>query len=201
MKIVKLELKNQYMSSNCYLLIKDKDLVIVDPGFEDDTLYNYIRENDLNLKKILLTHGHYDHWTGLEKLRSLYDDVLLYASSLDEYWYYNNPFTKYIPKIDVDLNNLDEILLLDTSTKIIKTPGHSKGSVAFLFNNNLISGDLLFFEGIGRYDLNGGNFDNLKSSIEKIYKLNDDVIVYPGHGRNTSIKYEKNNNPFINKNS
>lgn len=201
MKLIKLELKNEYMSSNCYLLIYEDKAIVIDPGFEDDTLYSYLKDNNLKLDKIILTHGHYDHWTGLEKLRSLYKDTPLYASSLDNYWFLNNPFTKYVPKVDVDLNGLSNLPLFNNKVEIIKTPGHSKGSISLLFDNYLISGDLLFFEGVGRYDLEGGNYNTLKKSIQEIYKLDEDIIIYPGHGKNTSIGYEKLNNPFINKNS
>ena len=201
MKIIKLELKNNYMSSNSYLLIKDNNVVVVDPGFPDDLLFNYLKNNNLKLNKIILTHGHYDHWTGLEKLLSIYPNTKVYASSLDNYWLNNNPFTSYIPKIDVDLNNLDSIDILNTSFQIIKVPGHSKGSVAFMNqdDNYIIVGDLLFCESIGRTDLEGGSFKELEASVLKLYELNDDLIVYNGHGRPTTIGHEKKFNPFVKK--
>lgn len=201
MKIMKLELKNEYMSSNCYLLIKDDEAVVIDPGFDDLSLFNYLKDNNLKVSKVILTHGHYDHWTGLEKLLSIYENAKVYASSLDNYWFNNNPFTKYKPKINYDLNNFESLNLFNKEIKIIKTPGHSKGSISLYFDNNLISGDLIFFEGIGRYDLDGGDFITLKDSIKKIYKLDDNTTIYSGHGRNTKIGYEKLNNPFVNKNS
>jgi len=199
MKIIKLELKNNYMSSNSYLLIKNSEVVLVDPGFPDDVLFNYLKDNNLNLNKIILTHGHYDHWTGLEKLLSLYPNTNLYASSLDNYWFNNNPFTSYVPKIDVDLNDLESIELLNQKFQIIKVPGHSKGSIALLNekDNYIIVGDLLFFESVGRTDLDGGSFKELENSILKLYKLNDNLIVYNGHGRPTTIGHEKKFNPFV----
>lgn len=199
MKIIKLELRNDYMSSNSYLLIKDKDVVVVDPGFSDDRLFKYLKENSLNLSKIVLTHGHYDHWTGLEKLLSIYPNTKVYASTLDNYWFNNNPFTSYVPKIDIDLNDLDSIELLDQKFQIIKVPGHSKGSVALMNedDNYVIVGDLLFFQSVGRTDLEGGSFKELEKSVLKLYKFNDDLIVYNGHGRPTTIGHEKKFNPFV----
>jgi|SRR5690554_4833443 len=199
MKIIKLELRNDYMSSNSYLLIKDKDVVVVDPGFSDDRLFKYLKENSLNLSKIVLTHGHYDHWTGLEKLLSIYPNTKVYASTLDNYWFNNNPFTSYVPKIDIDLNDLDSIELLDQKFQIIKVPGHSKGSVALMNedDNFVIVGDLLFFQSVGRTDLEGGSFKELEKSVLKLYKFNDDLIVYNGHGRPTTIGHEKKFNPFV----
>lgn len=198
MEIITLTLRNNYMSSNCYILKKDNNIVVIDPGFEDDTLYDYIKKNKLKIDKIILTHGHYDHWTGLEKLLKLYPKTKLYASLLDEYWLNNNPFTKYVPNIDYNLNEFDEINILNETFKVLKTPGHSKGSVSLLYKDILISGDLLFKNGIGRYDLEGGNFNTLKESVNSIYKLDEFITIYPGHGSKTTIKHEKYNNPFIN---
>ena len=162
-------------------------------------LFNYLKNNNLNLNKIVLTHGHYDHWTGLEKLLSIYPNTKVYASSLDKYWFNNNPFTSYVPKIDVDLNDLESIELLNQKFQIIKVPGHSKGSIALLNekDNYIIVGDLLFFESVGRTDLDGGSFKELVNSILKLYKLNDNLIVYNGHGRPTTIGHEKKFNPFV----
>jgi len=200
LQLKKLELKNIYMSSNCYLLIKNNELVVIDPGFPDEKLFNYIKDNNLKLNKIILTHGHYDHWTGLEELLKRYPNTKVYASTLDDYWFKNNPFTIYFPKIDYDLKSLKYLEILDESFEVIKTPGHSKGSIT-LYNkkdNYIISGDVLFYGSIGRTDLYGGNFDILKDSIYKLYEiLNDDTIVYSGHGNETKIGFEKKHNPFV----
>src|SRR5690242_4299295 len=91
------------MSSNCNLLIKNNELVFIDPGFLDEKLFNYIKYNNLKLNKIIITNGHYDHWTGLEELLKRYSNTKVYASTLDDYWFKNNPFTIYFPKIDYDL--------------------------------------------------------------------------------------------------
>ncbi|WP_051615633.1 MBL fold metallo-hydrolase [Haploplasma modicum] len=199
MKIVKQVLANEYMSSNAYILIKDNKCVVIDPGFNDNKLYNYLEEHKLVLDKIILTHGHYDHWTGLEELLKRNPNVLVYASSLDHYFYHNNPFTKYLPKIDVDLNDKLEIDILGTTFKIIKTPGHSLGSISLYANDILFSGDLLFYESVGRTDLYGGSFRELELSVKNIYNLPLNTIVYSGHGRPTTIKHEITNNPFIKK--
>lgn len=199
MQLIKIELRNEYMSSNCYLIKNESEVVVIDPGFPDNNLFNYLESNNLKIDKIILTHGHYDHWTGLEELLNRYPNTKVYGSMLDEYWYLNNPFTNYIPKIDVDLNKLNEIEVFDTSFKIIKTPGHSRGSVSLLWDNYLISGDVLFFESVGRTDLDGGNFTELENSILKIYELDENIKILPGHGKNTTIKHEKVHNHFVKK--
>lgn len=197
MKVIKLELKNSYMSANCYLLIKDRDCVLIDPTFPDQKLFDYLQKEKLNLTKIVLTHGHYDHWTGLEQLKKIYPSTLVYASSLDSYWFNNNPFTNYLPKIDIDLNLLDEIDFLGEIFKIYKTPGHSLGSISFYNNNILFVGDLIFFESVGRTDLDGGNYDTLLTSIKTILNLPKETIIYPGHGRATTVGHEIKHNPFL----
>ncbi|MDY0277339.1 MAG: MBL fold metallo-hydrolase [Acholeplasma sp.] len=199
MKIEKLTLYGMNMSSNCYILIKDNDCVVVDPGFEDQTLYSYLKNKNLNVLNIILTHGHFDHWGGLKKLRSLYPNAKLYASSLDEYWYIvssNNPYG-YEPKIDVDLHKQNNIKILNEEFKIIKVPGHSSGSIALYNKAFIVSGDVLFYRGIGRYDLYQGSYATITESIKKLYQLPDNIIVYPGHGNKTTIGFEKENNPFI----
>ncbi|HHW79451.1 MAG TPA: MBL fold metallo-hydrolase [Acholeplasmataceae bacterium] len=198
MEIIKLELGNNF-TSNCYILIKEKECVVIDPGFEDSKLYNYLSNKDLNVTKIILTHGHFDHWGGLRKLRTLFPKAQLYASSLDYMWYQVGPnnYFNYEPTIDVDLIGKDELILFDEKIKVIKTPGHSSGSVSLYFNKTLISGDVLFFESIGRTDLLEGNTNTLFKSIQNLYKLPLDTNVLPGHGVNTTIKHERVHNPFI----
>lgn len=187
------------MTSNCYVLDKEGLAVVIDPGFEDMELYNYLVNKKLDVVKIILTHGHYDHWGGYLELTKRYPKAQTYASTLDYKWFElgrNNPWG-YVPTFNYDLNKMDTISILGDSYKIIKTPGHSAGSVSLYNNLKLFSGDVLFRQSIGRYDLMDGNFDVLMDSIKKLYTLSDDTVIYTGHGRDTSIAFEKRFNPFI----
>lgn len=199
MEIVKLTLGNYQMSSNCYLLIKDNEAVVIDPGFDDSRLYDYLKNRNLKVNKIILTHGHFDHWGGLKGLRNIYPDALLYASTLDHLWYEVgvNNYYHYEPKIDVDLNELKTIELLGNTFKIFKLPGHSAGSIGLYFNKTIFSGDVLFENSIGRTDLLQGDLNTLFNSIKQIYTLDNETIIYSGHGRPTTVLNEKLNNPFI----
>lgn len=198
MEILRLELRGN-MTSNCYVLIKYNNCIVIDPGFEDDKLYNFLNNKKLNVDSIILTHGHYDHWGGLKKLRFLYPKALLYASTVDEIWFSVGELNRngYEPLIDVDLSKLKSIELLGESFKIIKTPGHSSGSVSIHYNNHLFAGDVLFRESIGRADLPQGDKLELFKSIQKIYKLDENTHVHPGHSVSTTIKHEKAFNPFV----
>ena len=110
MEIVRLELRGN-MTSNCYVLIKDNNCIVIDPGFKDEKLYNFLNNKKLNVDSIILTHGHYDHWGGLNKLRLLYPNALLYASTVDEIWFSFGELNRngYEPLIDVDLSKLKSI--------------------------------------------------------------------------------------------
>lgn len=201
MELIQLTLGNHQMSSNCYIIINDGEAVVIDPGFEDSKLYDYLKNKNLNVTKIILTHGHFDHWGGLKKLQYLYPKAILYASTLDYIWYEIGPnnYYNYTPTIDVDLNKIKELEIFESVFKILKVPGHSAGSVA-LYNqkeDKIISGDVLFYGGVGRYDLAQGDFKTLTFSIKSLYKLPGNTIVYSGHGRPTTIEFEKQNNPFI----
>lgn len=199
MEIMKLTLTNNQMSSNCYILINNKEAVVIDPGFEDNNLYNYLQQKDLIVTSIILTHGHYDHWGGLKKLQQLYPDALLYGSSVDSYWYEigsQNPYN-YTPIFNIDLKDKKTINIFDTKAKILTLPGHSAGSIGIYIDNKLFSGDVLFFESMGRTDLYQGNEYEIFKSIKKIYTLPKETIIYSGHGRPTSVEYEKLNNPFL----
>ena len=199
MQLISLTIGNIQMTSNCYILHNETDAVVIDPGFEDHKLYNFLQNKNLNVSKIVLTHGHFDHWGGLKKLRTLYPEAKLYASTLDYLWYEVGPnnYYGYTPVIDFDLNKVNELELLDTTFKVIKIPGHSAGSIGLYNNNVLISGDVLFRQGIGRYDLMQGDLNILFTSIKKIYQLPNETIIYSGHGRPTTVQFEKENNPYL----
>lgn len=195
MQITKLTLSGHFQM-NCYILEENNEAIVIDPGFNDNKLYDYLKNKNLIVNKIILTHGHFDHWSGLENLKKLYPNAKLLASSLDDYWYKLDKNT-YQLNIDIDLNTLKHIKLFDYEFKIFKTPGHSKGSISLYYNYHLFSGDVLFRNSIGRTDLYEGNQEELFESIKKLYQLSGNTIIYPGHGPNTTINEERMYNPFI----
>lgn len=198
MKIEKLILGG-YME-NCYIVYDEKTLkgFIVDPGDEGNLIKNYIEGNNIKLEFILLTHGHIDH-VGASDFISKAFNLPVYISKTDmEYINRGEMVFGKIKEPDFYLSGGDIIDFNGKDIKVIETPGHSEGHVSFLLDNHLFSGDVLFENSIGRFDLPGGNYNTLINTIKnKIVVLPDDTIVYTGHGNITTVGKEKRNNPFL----
>ena len=174
---------------NCYLLNINNDLLIVDPGDEFNKIDSIIKNNNFNLLGILITHAHFDHIGALEELIDKYK-VQVYYNNINNEIDYNK------------LVNLEEkeYIINDFKFKVIYFPGHRSDLVAFYFyeENSMFVGDFIFKNSIGRCDLEYANINDMRKSIEKIKKYDDNIIIYPGHGEDTSLGYEKNNNYYFN---
>ncbi len=198
--------ENTYVVSNA-----QKQAYIIDPGnfAEKDTnlLDKYISDSNLEVKNILLTHAHIDHVLGLQKAFETYKvPVLMHKIEkeiLDRNPMDANRFGFFFKPFEGEISYLEEnetLKLGEDEFTIIHVPGHSPGSIAFYnsLQNILISGDVLFEGSIGRTDLYKGDADLLLSSIrEKLFVLPGSTKIYNGHGNPTTIKFEKNYNPFF----
>ena len=196
---------------NSYIISSNNECMIIDPGRCDDhereILSNYIKENNLIPKYLINTHCHLDHIFGNRFVSEKYNlkaymhkkdfPLLENAEKIAEYYQVN------LDAPSKNVNFIDErnkIILGETEWKIIFTPGHAPGHICLLNEkyNVLISGDVLFYMSIGRTDLPLCNHEDLIKSIkEKLFQLNDEIKVLPGHGQETSIGFEKKNNPFL----
>ena len=200
------------LAENTYLLTNEKQqALIIDPGCyfaeEEKTLQNFIAENNITPVQLLNTHCHLDHvfgnnWVnknyGLELFIHPGEQTVLELAPAAGNMYGLN-FTNYKGKLHF-LNEGDKVFFGDDELEVLFTPGHSPASICFYCKaqNFLIGGDVLFNESIGRFDLPGGNEQQLYKSIrEKLYVLPDETIVYPGHGEPTTIGHEKKYNPFV----
>lgn len=195
------------VQTNCYFYYHEdsKDCIIVDPGDEAKKIQDYIEKNALNIKAILLTHGHFDHIMAVEALRKLYQ-VPVYAAKAEKE-VLSNPSVNLsvqmgdVLSIEADkwLEDGDEIELLGQTVRCILTPGHTSGGMCYYFPKEsvLFSGDTLFEESVGRTDFPTGSMSTLIRSIrEKLFVLPEITRVYPGHSMTTTIEHEKKFNPF-----
>jgi len=200
------------IQENMYIIYDEtKECIIIDPGCyfhqEKEELKSFIEENELKPVKLINTHCHLDHICGNKFVAETWK-LKLEANKLDEYnlqrsieagILYNMPIEPS-PPIEVDLKEGGEIKFGNSALSILFTPGHSSGSISFYSQEHkfVIAGDVLFRMSIGRTDLPGGDFDTLIDTIKsKLMILPKDVMVYSGHGEETTIGYEMKNNPFL----
>lgn len=202
MKIKRI-LTNPY-AENCYVISDDEGLgVIVDPGSDGENIYLQTIQAGVKPVAILLTHGHFDHVGAVNYLKNKYN-LQVYAN-IYEKGILSDASKIYVfggagESVEVDkwVEDGDELVFGQLKFKVIHTPGHTTGSCCYLTENHLIAGDTLFFESIGRCDLPGGSFETINNSIRtKLFTLDGDTMVYPGHGGTTDIDHEKKFNPFI----
>ena len=194
--------KSGLLQTNTYLVVKENNCIIIDPAFAYESVFKYISKNGYKVLAILLTHGHFDHIQDANDLARYYN-CKIYIAQNDLELIYDatlNGSKKYLRKeivIDKQLVNPIEkevILKLDNIlVDVMFTPGHTKGSCCYRIGNELFSGDTLFEDGIGRVDMYGGDKNAMDMSLKYIFSLNNDVIVFPGHGDETSIGEEREN--------
>ena len=194
---------------NTYVLKDEetKDAVIIDLGGEFEELKAKLNSEGYEIKYILNTHGHFDHVLGEAQIQEKYPDLKIYINKNDErhytdltktlqMWGFGDDVPSLKPFATVD--ETTELFIGKTQIKVIETPGHSKGSVSYLVDDKLFSGDALFYGSIGRTDFYDGDYDTLIESIKtKLLSLPEETIVYPGHGPHTTIQKEKKTNPYL----
>lgn len=191
---------------NCYILgdRNTGEALVIDPGDEDDRIIDMLKNNDFRLKYIINTHAHFDHVgvnqalkdaTGAEIMIHEKDEDLLKAVA-DQAFLYGLDVPPSKP--DRLLKDGDEIEIGRIKLKVIHTPGHSEGGICLLGDGFLFTGDTIFAGSAGRTDFPGGDMEKLLRSIrERLALLPDDTHVFPGHGPETTIGEEKENNPFF----
>lgn len=195
------------MGVNCYILGDKDEAIIVDPGSDADGIIKTLSDNEITAKYIVLTHCHFDHIMAVEQLMQKTGVKLIACQSEEENLLRSdiNYTDRYARKpvelaADIYVKDGDIIKSDECEFKVIETPGHTSGGMCLYCEKEklLISGDTLFYASVGRCDLATGNEAELIKSIKtKLFVLPDDVLVLPGHGDNTTISYEKINNPYI----
>ncbi len=198
------------LDNNNYLLIdeKSKEAVLIDCSEYIEEVDVVLKNYDAKLKYILITHGHFDHVLGINKFHEMYPETQIIAPLLDKDLiedigtfvdrFIGGMGQVDVPHVDNYVSDVDEFTIGENKIKIISTPGHTKGGVCYSVDEKIFSGDTIFLGSVGRTDLPGGNFEQIRSSVKKILEMFDDgTPIYCGHGASTSVGYEKVHNPVI----
>ena len=190
--------------ANCYLVKTDSAAIVIDPFQVDGRIITFFNENRDADKYILLTHCHFDHILGADKLRELFDAKIVIGEK-DEIGLLDpnislsnwvgleqNPFSA-----DIKVKDGDVLTLGGTDFKVLHTPGHTAGSVCYIAENIIFSGDTLFAGSVGRTDFPTGDFSTLNASLQRLKGLNRDYKIYSGHGNESTLFWEIRTNPYM----
>ena len=205
MKVIRLELG--FFKVNCYILCLDNLNIIIDPGSDFNEIEKCLKNEEITPDFILNTHGHYDHISAVPEIIKKYN-IPFYIHKLEE------PIITDPVKNLSSFFNGNELLLKtynlieennytyfnDFGLNIINTPGHTPGSIVIKYCGVLFTGDLLFKGSIGRTDLTGGDSQKIKNSLKILKSMEKDLIIYPGHGESSTLKFEIHTNYYLNEN-
>lgn len=192
---------------NCYLVIDEatNQAVLIDAGGDYDMAVEAAKKHNAEIKVLLNTHGHMDHIAGDFDFQNK-DGIKVYAHKEDEFLFKSiKEYLKMVgmpdyeePKIDEYVEEGQEIVVGNLKFKVFHTPGHTPGGVCYLIEDKIFVGDTIFANSVGRTDLAGGSYDQLGQSIKnKLFALDENIEVFPGHGKTTTIGHEKRHNPFF----
>ncbi|MCL2062113.1 MAG: MBL fold metallo-hydrolase [Firmicutes bacterium] len=176
------------IETNTYLFDCGSYLAVVDPGGEAEKLLDAAQKQGKTIGAVLLTHAHWDHIGAVSELQK--NGAKVYIHQTDALLL-NNRFTP-----DVLIKKEGKLILDARTVQILHTPGHTAGSVCYIADNILFSGDTLFRLQIGRCDLPTGDFSVMKETLKKLFALSVDYRVLPGHGQETTLSFEKAHNPY-----
>ena len=215
MKLEDIVLKRFVLSDfeeNAYVVsLKGRDdCVVVDPGMGAERIVEFLQQNRLTPRAILVTHGHWDHIGGIAAIRGIWKDASIYIGAkersklTDPNGNLSSAFGFPLTTCDADklLQDDENFEVAGLTFQALEVPGHSAGHVVYLLELEevpfVFCGDVVFAGSIGRTDFADGNYSLLVKKIkEKIFPLSDETFLYPGHGPNTTLKKEKRTNPFL----
>lgn len=191
--------------ANTYLLVSDSHALVVDPTVSVSAILNAVRAEDAFLERILLTHGHFDHILSLDSLRTAAeieasihenDAIMLTDGKKNAFYEFFGKERTYRPA-ECLLNDGDMIRLGNEKITVLHTPGHTQGSVCYLCDAGLITGDTLFAESFGRCDLWGGDMEQMRASLSALSELDGNLTIYPGHGAPSLLRNALDNVAYL----
>lgn len=193
------------LETNCYVVTDEDslDCAVIDPGDESGTILDYLEDNKLHCRAVLLTHAHFDHIGAAAELQRggalivmHRDDVPLVGSFKNLAFYAGKKVEHFTP--DVTVSGGETLDVAGIAVKVMHTPGHTAGGVCYIAEDCIFSGDTLFELSYGRTDFPTGSFKELKNSIvNKLFALKGDYKVFPGHGAPTTLQFEREHNPVL----
>ena len=196
------------IGTNCYILEDEKAraAAIIDPGDEAGRILQVIEDDGVDVKYILLTHGHFDHIGGVAAVKAATgakvvisaEDAPMLTSSRKSLAAFS--FLSQAPaQADILVQDGDTVTLGNTVFTVLATPGHTPGGVCYIAGDCIFSGDTLFFCSCGRTDFPGGSSREIMDSLQKLAALPGDYTVYPGHDRFSTLNFERQHNPYMKK--
>ena len=181
--------------TNCYMVYGEGDkCVLIDPGYEANALLEQVEKQGKQLEAILLTHGHFDH---VGAVRDIVADTDCKVYICDKELALPEGLTAGKLYYTHTYDEGDTLTLAGLTFKVLHTPGHTPGGVCLVCEDTIFSGDTLFAGSIGRTDFPGGSYDTLKESLQKLTALEGDYRVFPGHGEDTTLDFERKTNPYM----
>jgi len=201
------KVQNQLIRNNTYIIHADDSskAVVIDPSFSPKIVLNALKDEGVECEAILLTHGHFDHIAGVKAIKEEYPEakICIHEADADALWDMSknlsngNLIPVEAPPADIRLKDGDIIEFAGLEIKVLSTPGHSPGSACFISENALFTGDTLMCMSAGRTDFAGGSMEELRVSLKKLYDLEGEYELYPGHEESGSLDYERAVNPFM----
>lgn len=189
------------IGTNTYLVSENGRGILIDVGSDGEDLYLYALKEGITLEAVLLTHGHFDHANGCAELQQKGIKIYIHEADAEKLYTYKgmaafagvklNAF-----KADEFVTDGETLSLMGKKINVLHTPGHSKGSVCYVIDDSVFCGDTLFCGSYGRYDFYDGDLNELKNSAKKIFSLNGDYKLYPGHGEFSTLDEERKTNPI-----
>lgn len=187
------------LETNCYVVTDENALVcaVIDPGDESNTILDYIEDNKLSCKAILITHAHFDHVSAVNAMLEA-TGAELYMCEKDLELAKTGASGRFTPPENTHFyKDGDEVKVAGLTFKVMETPGHTPGGVTLICGDALFTGDTLFRGSCGRTDLPGGDMRAELRSLKRIASLEGDYEVYPGHAESSLLSIEREHNPYV----
>ena len=188
------------IGTNCYILEDDQTnlAAVIDPGDEPELIQEALEKEGVEVRYLLLTHGHYDHTTAVPALHRVYPQADIYIHQADANGAGSTLFPLAGEVDDLKLYDEGDVIRLGVhEIQVLHTPGHSPGSVTLKVEDVLFTGDTLFAGSCGRTDLRGGSYEQIMQSLKRLGELKGDFHVCPGHEATSTLERERRSNPFL----